>query len=658
MKGKALSVILGMLLLGGCSLTPEPLSKQEMLQQAKEDMQFMFSHQVQPVKPITLEEAIARALKYNLNNRVSMMEEAVARGVHDLSRFDLLPQLTAKAGYSWRNNYTGATSQSLIDGTQSLVASTSQELGHYTTSIGASWNILDFGVSYANARQAGNQVLITEQLRRKSVQNIVRDVTFAWWSGVVAQEVMDDLNDVLLETRDALQASKEVEHKQLKSPEEVIRNQKDLLDLLNRLLRQRKQMRKALAELGTLMNLKPGTPFRLAVPKDVAIHHLPKLPLEQLEYVALQNRPEIQRARYEKRVSVLETKKTLLRLFPGLSLSYDYNYDTNKFTYFPYWNQTGVRISWNIFNLFTFPERYRQGKTREELEDLKRLALSIGILSSVNLAWQDYYEVLGEYYMSKEQLSIEGKLEKIAEASRRAKRGSAFQKIMTRVRFLNAKISRGLAYADLEGAYLRLFHATGVDITPPVVPSYNIETLTEAVRLKLDAGNADLMRAVEEVSGHSLPAYEEKENQGNLDALFELLFAESESSLPVSQRSAEPAAGRSVTAKDVPGGSSAVASWVQEGKRLMQAGRYAAALRVWGKGVRSLPADTTLYRLGVYSDLFSSQEAFSVSSAKGLPLFVYRKEGHSTSDGVHYLLLSLLSSGSDDPVRVGGLVSY
>ncbi len=654
-------MVAGFVFLGGCSLSPDPLSKSEMLNQAKQDMNFMFAGQIKPVEPITLEDAIARALKYNLNNRVSMMEEAISRGAHDLSRFDLLPQLTAKAGYSWRNNFTGATSQSLIDGTQSLVASTSQELGHYTTSIGTSWSILDFGVSYANARQAGNQVLIAEQLRRKSVQNIVHDVSFAWWNGVISQEVMGDINKALHETKDALQGSKAIEEKQLKSPEEAIRNQKNLLDLLNRLLRQKKQMNRALVELGTLMNLKPGTPFRLAVPKDIVIPTLPKLPLEQLEYVALQNRPEIQKARYAKRVSVLETKKTLLRLFPGLNLSYDYNYDTNKFTYFPYWNQTGVRISWNIFNLFTFPERYKQGKSREELEDLKRLALSIGILSSVNLAWQDYHEVLGSYYMADEQFSIEKKLEKIAEASQRAKRGSAFQKIMTQVRSLNARIERGLAYAELEGAYLRLFNATGVDVMPKVVPSYNIETLAEAVRLKLDTGNADLMRAVEAVSGQSLPAYKEKGDQDNLDALFELLFADSHDAslssgssfmpMPMSQNN-----GGSVVAEK-PFNSADVA-WVKKGKALMQGGHYAAALHAWKLGLQGLKADTPLYRLGTYPDLLTPQELILTSStAKGnAPLFLYREGSALKADGVRYLLLSLQAKGSLKTIKVGDLL--
>ena len=59
---------------------------------------------VAPVSgPVPLEEAIARAIKYNAGQRLRAMEEAVAQGTYDVSTFDMLPKLVASAGYRYRD---------------------------------------------------------------------------------------------------------------------------------------------------------------------------------------------------------------------------------------------------------------------------------------------------------------------------------------------------------------------------------------------------------------------------------------------------------------------------------------------------------------------------------------------------------------------------
>jgi outer membrane protein TolC len=53
---------------------------------------------------LSLEEAQARALKFNLERRVRQLEEAMALRQYDASRFDVLPTLMAQAGYSARDS--------------------------------------------------------------------------------------------------------------------------------------------------------------------------------------------------------------------------------------------------------------------------------------------------------------------------------------------------------------------------------------------------------------------------------------------------------------------------------------------------------------------------------------------------------------------------
>src|SRR6185437_1090717 len=87
----------------------------------------MFAGQDPVTRPVSLSEAMARAIKYNLDNRLKLMEEAVARRQLDLASYDLLPRLTIAAGYTDRNNVLASSSENVFTDTQSLVPSTSSD---------------------------------------------------------------------------------------------------------------------------------------------------------------------------------------------------------------------------------------------------------------------------------------------------------------------------------------------------------------------------------------------------------------------------------------------------------------------------------------------------------------------------------------------------
>ena len=71
---------------------------------SRSDRERMYLDQ-EPVRaPLTLEEAAARAIKYNLDYRLQLMESALQQGVLEVSQFDMLPRLTASAGYVTRDN--------------------------------------------------------------------------------------------------------------------------------------------------------------------------------------------------------------------------------------------------------------------------------------------------------------------------------------------------------------------------------------------------------------------------------------------------------------------------------------------------------------------------------------------------------------------------
>ena len=90
--------------LGGCaSISPEALKQAELAASTQADSNAMLKD-VEPLPAaLSMDEAIARALKYNLDRRTRLMEESLALGQLDVAQFDMLPKLLAQAGYMWRD---------------------------------------------------------------------------------------------------------------------------------------------------------------------------------------------------------------------------------------------------------------------------------------------------------------------------------------------------------------------------------------------------------------------------------------------------------------------------------------------------------------------------------------------------------------------------
>ena len=284
-----------------------------------------------------MHEAFARALKYNLDGRVKLIEEALAQDDLDLSRYDLLPKAYVNAAFNSRNNVNGELEPSAIaTGQQSLVPSTSTDNNVSTADLLVSWNILDFGVSYFAARQQTDRVLIGQEERRKVIQSLLQDVRRAFWRAASAQRLSGQIAESIRAAEAALPDARKVETEGLRSPVNSLRYQKALLDLIRQLEGAQSLLAVSKTELAQLINLPPGQPYSLAVPRDLRVKSVP-LPIGQMEETALLLNPDIRELSYQKRISVDETHKALLRLLPGITFSYDPNYDSNSFLVNHYW---------------------------------------------------------------------------------------------------------------------------------------------------------------------------------------------------------------------------------------------------------------------------------------------------------------------------------
>jgi len=134
-----LSLVFTAVIASGCTVSPKPLSLAELEDRRDYRLQALSAGQEVLTGPVSLYEAMARAIKYNLDHKVEMYEEALRSSESDLSNLDMLPRLVVSAGLSDRENYSGSRSSALLGtntvGDVSLVPSTSSDKSIVTSDL-------------------------------------------------------------------------------------------------------------------------------------------------------------------------------------------------------------------------------------------------------------------------------------------------------------------------------------------------------------------------------------------------------------------------------------------------------------------------------------------------------------------------------------------
>ncbi|EJL04200.1 MULTISPECIES: TolC family protein [Pseudomonas] len=468
------------LVVSGCAVTSEPIDRSVSEQRGRTDLQNMYKGQEPLSGPLTLHQAMARAVKYNLEGRLKIMEEALAKRQLDLASFDMLPRMALDAGYVGRNNVNASSSQSVETGTQSLEPSTSQDRDREVADLTMVWNVLDFGVSYISAKQAGDQRLIVQERRRKVINTIVQDVRSAYWRAMAAERLLKQIDSLMARVETARGNSQSMSEQRIGDPVQALGYQRSLIQATRQLEEQRRALSLAKTELATLINLPLGTDLTLATQDEYEIPEL-KVDLARLEQEALASRPELREQDYQTRITAAETRKAMLRLLPGLEFSAGGHYDSNSFLVEQGWADYGVKVTWNLFNVISAPAAIDVAKAGEEVATARRQAMSIAVLAQLYVANANYREALRQFKTSQQLSDIDGQIVGQLRSRHQAAGIGELDLIQGELNTLQADLRRDLAYADLRNAYGQIFASAGLDPLPNEVQSTQVQSIATAL---------------------------------------------------------------------------------------------------------------------------------------------------------------------------------
>lgn len=461
--GRAIGLVLGIGVLGGCSVTPTPLTQAEVSNFVQTQMPQIAARNEPITGKIDMYECLARALKYNLDHRVEMMASALSLRELDQANADMLPRLVANSVYAGRNNQLASSSQSVLTGRQSLEPSTSTERNTLAADLTFGWNILDFGLSYVRAKQQADRALIAEEQRRKAAQRILEDTRTAYWRAISAERLFRETKALEGSVNAALTNARALVGRGEAPPLPALVYERELIIVRRELQELERSLSVAQAQLAALINVPPGTSFELEVPAQPPIPRAPSMPPEEMIRLALENRSEVRQVMHEMRINRREADAAILSLLPGISLYGGLNADTNRYLFNSHWVAWGARASWNLLSIFTYPARKATIEAKDELLKERSLAIMLAIMTQVHVSRARVAANADGYRVASELLDVQTRILRQTQAEAATDLTGEQSVIRERMNLLAARARRDVAYAELQNAHANLTASMGFD---------------------------------------------------------------------------------------------------------------------------------------------------------------------------------------------------
>lgn len=490
-----------MLLLSGCA-TVQVDSSQLNLSEVRATLQqdhAALTRDVEPLTgPLTLDGAIARAIKYNADRRFRAMEQAVAQGSFEAGQFDMLPKLVASAGYRDRNNDLITRSTDSVTGEPSLAHPyISSSRNSVSSEIGISWSLLDFGQSYYAARQNADRVLIASERHRKALNNLVQDVRAAYWRVVAAQQLLPQLRQTIADSEAALKDARQAENDRIRSPLEPLRYQRQLLENLRLLETIEQELSTGKIELAALANLPLTADYSVVEPSSEVSTVWLEQPVERLEEYALLRNPDLREGIYNARIAQQETRRALLKIFPGLSFNYGVKHSSDDYLIHQNWNEAGAQISFNLLGLLSAPAQMRLADAGVALAEQRRMALQIAVLSQLHIARLQYANAARQYQRADAIAEVDNRIAQHTANLAEVQKQSALERISQQSTAVLSQLRRYQALSNAQAAASRLQATLGMEPAITGAAELPLEQLTAAVHTSLQTWNQGQLPSLE-----------------------------------------------------------------------------------------------------------------------------------------------------------------
>ena len=504
----AITVIIGvttLLTMSGCLIKPRPMETGEIHARAVKDFLAISAVDEPVAGPIDLYEAMARAVKYNLDAKVKAIQVQLAHQQLNVAHYSLLPHIAANAGFDGRNNFAGGVGQSILTGRQAVEPFTSSEKNVVSGNLALSWDVLDFGLSFVRAQQAADNVLVAEEEKRRLAVRLIQDVRGAYWRAVSAERVLPRIQLLDDSVEKALESTKRIVGQKLQAPLTPLNYQRDLLNIQREVRRLFRELSTAKAQLAAMMGLPPGTPFDLVMPPRETVIPVVNLDSQKMEEQALMLRPELRTIDYKKRINAKEAKAVFLELFPNLKVSLGGYYNSNSFLLYQNWLSYAAQASWNLLSVFRAPAKLKAIEANGHMLDVQSLALSMSILTEIHVGATQFVLAKQEYQDARNYQQTQTAIVEQTKNLWLTQRTNDLTLIRERANDVAADVRLDTARAGLETAYATLMASMGEEAVPASMAEQSVAQLTESIREYWEPSGFTMPGAERRAEPHATP---------------------------------------------------------------------------------------------------------------------------------------------------------
>jgi outer membrane protein, multidrug efflux system len=468
--------------LSGCLIRPHALTPEDIRTRVMSDFQSISSIPDPVSGPIDLYEALARALKCNLDAKVKTMQAQLAHQQLNVAHYSLLPQVSTNAGFDGRSNFSGGVGRSLVNGRQAVEPFTSSEKNVTSGNLALSWDVLDFGLSFVRAQQAADNVLIAEEEKRRIAVRLIQEVRSAYWRAVSAERVLQRVQFVDESVARALERAQQIVDKKLQSPLAPLNYRRDLLNTQREVRRLFRELSTAKTQLASLMGLPPGIVFDLVLPARTTMLPVVDLDSQRMEEQALLLRPELRAIDYQKRINAKEAKAVFLELFPSLKVSFGGYYNSNSFLLYQNWIGYASQVSWNLLSVFRTPAKLKAIEAHGQVLDAQSKALTLSVLTEVYVGATQFMNAKQEYQDAWNYYETQAAILEHTKSLWMTRSTNDLTLIRERVNEVLADVRLDSARSGAETAYATLMASVGEDAVPASMGEQNIAQLAGSIR--------------------------------------------------------------------------------------------------------------------------------------------------------------------------------
>ena len=490
--------------LTGCSITPKPATLEDRYAEAQKDIAAIFHNQEKMGTHLDFYEAMARGFRHNLDYRIKLTNNALQMGQLKLAEFAMFPALNATGSLYTRSNDLSSSSVTNSGEISDISNSTPRTL--LSERVEINWNVLDFGLNYVKARQQADRQLIAKTEAHRQMQQLAQDVLTAYWEAYSAQELILHTHEFQKTLKEAAQQMESAIRDKTIPQENILHYREALLNGERHLLQLRFKYDKALYDLKHLLSLPLEAHFKLDPPPAVLFRapDLKNINFRKLDAITLVRRPELEGQHYQEQIAKLGVRAAILQALPGLTLNEGWNYNSNKFLLNAWWIDRSANLAWNLINLASLPTSIHSAKDQIAYERMKKMAMTLGVLTETRYAFSHYQSLRSEYGVAQKQTENANAIYTLEKNRHKASLTSTQQVLMAEIQYLTAQMDRDLLMSDLSKSSGELYLSSGYDILPTSVADEPLDVIIKKVKRSIALRNQMDLTDYVEITYHRL----------------------------------------------------------------------------------------------------------------------------------------------------------